>query len=410
VTVDVILEDGQRAALLAEAAHAVAWSTDPVDAVRRVAELAVPRLADWCAVDVLDGDSAYRRVAVVHGDPRRRPSLERLLGRWIPDPRQPGVAEVLRTGERRVATGITDPTVLVVRAHAELERVVGELGVTGYVSVPMQVETRPLGALTLVSTQPGRRFADADVALAETLARMAALALARVRYRDELAAVSERQESVLAVISHELRTPLTAMLAWLQLLHERADAAERAHALEIIERNGRLLGRLIDDLMDTSTIVMGKLHVERQPVDLGAVVRRAADDLAVGAHERDVRLDVEVDPGVAPYDGDRRRLTQIVGALVSNALKFTPPGGRVLVTLDGDAAHVRLRVCDTGRGIAADLLPHVFDVFRRDDRAPGLGLGLAKVRGLVALHGGSVEASSEGPDCGATFTVRLPRH
>jgi len=409
VSAEPLLDDHQRAELLADAAGAVAWSPDPSVAVQRVARLTVPRLADWCTVDVLDGETSYRRLAVAHADPRCQPFVERLLGRWEPEPGRRGVAHVLRTGEREVAMDVDDPTALMPWAHAELERLVGELGVAGYVSVPISFDSRALGALTLVATSRHRRFADADVTLAETLARMAALPIAQARLGHELAAVNRRQDDVLAVLSHELRTPLTAMMAWLQLLHHGADAAETARALDIIERNGRLLSRLVDDLMDTSHIVMGKLHVERRPVDLVAIVHRAVAELSPGARDKGVRIDVDVERA-ARGQGDRARLAQIVMALLSNALKFTPTGGSVRVSLDADATHVRLRVSDTGRGIAPELLPHVFDVFRRDERAPGLGLGLVMVRGLVALHGGTVEASSEGVERGATFTVRLPRH
>jgi signal transduction histidine kinase len=409
VSADQFLDDRQRVELLADAAGAVAWSADPASALRRVAQLAVPRLADWCAVDVLDRGTTYRRLAVMHADPRRQSHAEQLLGCWEPDPQRRGVAQVVRTGERLVEIEQADPGALLPVDHPGLEAVVAGLGVTGYVSVPIRSHARPLGALTLVAASPSRRFAEGDVALAETLARMAALSVTQARLGHELAAVNRWQDGVLAALSHELRTPLTAMMAWLQLLHHRASADERDHALDIIERNGRLLSRLIDELMDTSHIVMGRLRLERRSVDLGAVVQRVAGELGPGASDKGVRIDVEVDRA-ARCLGDRDRLAQIVAALLSNAVKFTPAGGRVLVTLDTDATHARLCVTDTGHGIERDLLPHVFDVFRRDEGAPGLGLGLVVVRGLVALHGGTVEAASEGPDRGSTFSVRLPRH
>jgi signal transduction histidine kinase len=407
--VDHALDDHQRAELLADVAGAVAWCPDPPTAVRRVAELAVPRLADWCAVDVLEGETAYRRLAVAHADPRCRAHAEQLLGRWQPDAQPRGVAWVMRTGEAAMAADGVDPRALVPATHPDAERLARELGMGAYLSVPLRAESRPLGALTLVAASPSRRFDDADVSLAKTLARMIALPLAQARLDRELAAVNRRQDDVLAILSHELRTPLTAMMAWLQLLHHGANETETARALSIIERNGRLLSRLIDDLMDTSSIVLGRLRVERQPVDLAAVVHHAAIELADGARDKGVRMDVEVDASAGRYVGDRVRLEQLVVALLSNAVKFTPPGGRVVIRLDGDATHARLTVSDTGCGIARELLPYVFDVFRRDERAPGLGIGLARVRGLVALHGGTVQASSEGIDLGATFTVTLPR-
>ena len=410
MSADDILDDRQRVELLADAAGAVAWAPDPAIALCRVAELAVPRLADWCAVDVLDRGTTYRRLAVAHCDPTRQDDAARLLGSWETDPRRGGVARVVRTGERQVATDAADPGALVLVEHHGHERLVAELGVAGYVSVPIRAEDRPLGALTLVAASPRRRFAEADVALAETLARMAGLTIAQARLGHELAAVSRWQDGVLAALSHELRTPLTAMMAWLQLLHHRTDATETARALDVIERNGRMLGGLIDELMDASHIVMGRLHLERRPVDLGATVHRVAAELAPGARDKGIGIEVQVDRGGARVHGDRDRLAQIVVALLSNALKFTPSGGRVVVILEPENAHVRLSVSDTGRGIAPEMLPHVFDVFRRDEQTPGLGLGLVVARGLAALHGGSVEARSEGPGRGATFVVRLPRH
>jgi signal transduction histidine kinase len=404
-----ILDDPQRAQLLADVAGAVAWSSGFVGALRRLAELSVPRLADWCMIDIVDGATGYRRLVVVHGDPRCRPQAERLLGRRELDPRRHGVARVMRCGERDVVRERADPAALVPAAHAESERLVGELGVTGYVSVPLVAGARPLGAFTLVAAGRGRQFTDAEVALAETLARVAALRIAENRLGREFADLARRQDDVLAGLSHELRTPLTAMMAWLELLHHPADGQQTTHALHVIERNGQLLGRLIDDLMDTSHIVMGTLHVDHRPVDLPAIVHHAALDLAARARDKGVRVDVQVDGAVGPYAGDRGRLSQIVAALLSNAVKFTPGGGRVVVRLDGDAAVVRLRVSDTGRGIARELLPHVFDVFRRDGHASGLGIGLAMARGLVRLHGGTVHAASEGVGRGATFTVTLPR-
>jgi len=409
VSAEHFLDDRQRVELLADAAGAVARSSDPSVALSRVARLAVPRLADWCAVDVLDDGETYRRVAVAHADPRCQPSADRLLGRWEPHPQRRGVAHVVRTGERQVAIDTADPTALVPAEHEGLERLVTELGLFGYVSVPIHADARALGALTLVAASPRRRFGDADVSLAETLARMAALSITQARLGHELAAVNRRQDGVLAALSHELRTPLTAMMAWLQLLHHRTDASETARALDVIERNGRLLGRLIDDLMDTSHIVMGKVHVDRRAVDLASIIQRAATELAPGAREKGVHVELQLDRA-ARCHGDRDRLGQIVMALLANALKFTPSGGRVLVALDADDTSVRLRVSDTGHGIPSELLPYVFDVFRRDDDVPGLGLGLVVVRGLVALHGGTVDAFSEGLGRGATFTVRLPRH
>ena len=404
-------DDAQRQHLLAEVAGAIAWAPDAQVALRRVAELAVPRLADWCTVDVLESEATYRRLAVVHAESRWRDHVGALLGSWTPDPGRRGVARVVRTGEREVAVDVPDAAVLVPTGDTQRERLVAELGVASYVSVPLLAHARPLGALTLVAADPRRRFEADDVALAETVARMAALAVANARLDRELTDVSRRQDDLLAAVSHQLRTPLTAMLAWLQLTRHGGDAAASARALDTIERNGRILARLIDELMDTARILIGKADIIRRPVDLTAIVERAVAGQLEAARDKGIRVDTALDLAVGTYLGDRERLEQVVAVLLANALKFTPAGGHVVVHLDADATRARIRVRDSGRGIAGEVLPHVFELFRRgvgDPADEGLGLGLAIVRGLVALHGGTVEAASEGEDRGATFTVILP--
>jgi signal transduction histidine kinase len=404
------LDDRERTQLLADVAGAVAWSTDPCAALQRAARLAVPRLADWCALDVVEDDANCRRLAIAHADPRREAQLAPLLCRWTPGGNDAGIARVLRTGRRVVETDVAHPSLLAPGVKGDGERLIGELGAAGYVAVPLRLDAQALGVFTLVTATGSRRLGDADVALAETLARMLVLPLERARLQRELADVSRRQDDILAVLSHELRTPLTAMMAWLQLArHADRDPIERARALATIERNGRALGYLVDELMDTSHIVMRKLAIERRPVDLVEVIETAVSTVSAAARDKGVRLDTELDRAVARHVGDRQRLQQIVGVLLSNAVKFTPPGGRAVVRLSGDAAHVRIQVSDTGRGIRHALLPHVFELFRRGGGSNGPGLGLAIARALTALHDGTIDAESGGEDRGATFTVRLPR-
>jgi signal transduction histidine kinase len=410
VIADRTFDDAQRMRLLADVAGAVAWAPDAEEALRRVAGLVVPRLADWCAVDVRHGESAYQRLTVAHGDARWHPRLDTLLGPWPLDPRRPGIARVLHTGEPQVAGDTATAAALVPHGDAGHEQLVGELGVAGYLSVPLGARREPLGALTLVVTDARRRFVEADVALVETLARVAGLALSNADLVRQLAESHRRQETLLATLSHQLRTPLTAMLGWLHLArHLEAEAATRA--LDTIERNGRVLSRLVDDLLDTMRILTGLLEIDRRPVDLAHVVARAAMSQRQAARDKGVQLDTQVDAAGASGLGDRLRLEQVVTALLANAVKYTPAGGRIAVRLDADAAHARIRVSDTGRGITPELLPHVFELFRHGSDEPeptGLGLGLALARGLVTLHGGSIEAASEGSGRGATFTVLLP--
>jgi signal transduction histidine kinase/ActR/RegA family two-component response regulator len=230
----------------------------------------------------------------------------------------------------------------------------------------------------------------------------------------EAEAANRTKDEFLATMSHELRTPMTAILGWAQLM--RSDTLKEtdfAHALEIVERNARAQTKLIDDLLDISRIITGKLRLDVRVVDLAAVVEATIDSLRPTAEARAIRLQAMLDPQAGPVSGDTDRLQQVVWNLVSNAIKFTPKGGRVQVVLARVNSHVEVTVSDSGKGINAEFLPHVFDRFRQADgsttrRQGGLGLGLSIVRQLVELHGGTVSVESEGEGQGVTFIVQLP--
>jgi CheY-like chemotaxis protein len=231
--------------------------------------------------------------------------------------------------------------------------------------------------------------------------------------RRELHDANQAKDRFLATLSHELRTPLTAMLGWVRLLRGGTlDAPSSTRALEVIERNTKLLAQLIEDLLDVSRIITGKLRLEFRPVDAVAVVEAALESIQALADVKSIRLLATLERATGSVSGDPDRLQQVVWNLLSNAIKFTPSGGSVVVRLEPAGECVRITVTDTGKGIEADLLPHIFDHFRQGDsgseRTHGLGLGLAIVRHFVELHRGTVSAHSAGPGRGATFTVDLP--
>jgi signal transduction histidine kinase len=211
-----------------------------------------------------------------------------------------------------------------------------------------------------------------------------------------------------------LRTPLNAIYGWVAMLRTGSlDAARQQHALEVIERNARAQSQVVEDLLDMSSIIHGRLRLESRPVDLAAVVRTAVDLVTPAAGARRTQVTVRVPEGPVTVNGDPARLQQIVWNLVANALKFTPAEGRIDVTTaaEGDRAVVTVR--DNGEGITADFLPYVFDRFRQESehvtrQHSGLGIGLALARTLTELHGGTIEAQSDGKGRGSTFIVRLP--
>ena len=239
--------------------------------------------------------------------------------------------------------------------------------------------------------------------------------LARERSARHDAEIANRaKDEFLAVLSHELRTPLTAMLGWLTILRaDKIDAQTTKRALEIIERNARAQAQLIEDLVDVSRIVGGKVHLEVRPTDLDPVLQAAMEIVRPAASAKHVDLSVKDDGAAGFVLGDPARLQQVIVNLLSNAVKFTGEGGRVTVEMRAAGASVDVVVTDTGIGITPDFLPYVFERFRQAESAAtrshrGLGLGLAIVRHLVELHGGTVRAESEGENRGATFTVSLP--
>jgi PAS domain S-box-containing protein len=230
--------------------------------------------------------------------------------------------------------------------------------------------------------------------------------------RRELHDANAAKDRFLAVVSHELRTPLTAMLGWVRLLTAgMLDEATSTRALQVIERNTKLLAHLIDDLLEVSRVLTGKFQLEVGPVDLVAVIESAIDAVQNLADAKSIGVKAVLDPSAGSIVGDPDRLQQVVWNLLANAIKFTPARGRIDLRLERADAHTRLTVGDTGQGISPELLPHIFDRFRQDERARkhgGLGLGLAIVRNIVDLHGGTVRAQSDGEGRGATFVVELP--
>ena len=255
-----------------------------------------------------------------------------------------------------------------------------------------------------------------SIRLGEINERLAGALEGERRARTEAEEANTLKDEFLMILSHELRTPLTAIQGWAHMLASGdLDERRRQTAIETIERNARAQTRLVNDLLDVSQAISGKLRLDVRDVDLVALVRHGVETLRPAADAKFIQVDTDADPSIRVVSGDPIRLQQVVWNLLSNAIKFTPGGGRVTIRLrrvDGDGA-VDLLVSDTGIGISHAFLPHVFERFRQEEagttrRYGGLGLGLAIVRHLAELHGGSVLAESAGEGRGATFRVRLP--
>ncbi len=311
----------------------------------------------------------------------------------------------------------------------------GHLPVTSYLAVPVISRSgEVLGGLFFGHSAAGV-FTERHVRIVEGLAAQTAIAMDNARLYESAQRALQERESLLAseraarheaevasrakdeflgLLSHELRNPLNAMLGWTRILASRQlDDATFARAVDTIDRNAKLQARLIDDMLDVSRIVSGKLRLDAQPVDLTTVIHAAVDTSRPAADAKNIRLQMVLDFGSGTILGDPMRLQQVIWNLLSNAIKFTPKNGRVQIQLERVNSHIEVTVSDTGPGIDPDFLPFVFDRFRQADsseskRHGGLGLGLSIVRHLVEMHGGTVEAGNHTEQQGAVFVVKLP--
>jgi PAS domain S-box-containing protein len=311
----------------------------------------------------------------------------------------------------------------------------GHLPVCSYLAVPVKLHTgEVIGGLFFGHPEPGV-FSERSERLAVGIAAQASIAMANARLfesvktlaierekllaseraaRAEAERLSHMKDEFLATLSHELRTPLNAIQGWTALLRQKSHTPEdRERGLETIERNVRAQAQIVNDLLDMSRIVSGKIHLEVQPIQLHEVIVSAIESIRQSADAKQIRVHQLLDSGIGWIRGDPNRLQQVLWNLLSNAVKFTPKGGKIQVVLERVNSHVEVVIEDTGAGIRADFLPYVFDRFRQGDatttrRYGGLGLGLSIVKTLVELHGGSVRVKSAGENQGSTFIVALP--
>jgi PAS domain S-box-containing protein len=403
---------------LAQAAEEMSSSLDYEHTLATVARLAVPTMADWCAIDVLEGDQ-IRRLAVAHVDPEKVAFVEDLQRRFPADSQTSSTLRVLRTGQPEMVREIS-PAMLerTIRNPEHLE-LLHKLQLRSYIGVPLRRADRAVGVITLVMAESHRLYGEDDLELALALADRASVALDKARLfgeleqaRAEAEEANRSKDEFLAILGHELRNPLAPILTALHVMKIRGGhGLERERA--VIERQVRHVVRLVDDLLDVSRITRGTVDIAREPVEIAELVSKALEMTSPLIEQRQHEVTVQVPPALV-VNGDPVRLAQVLANLVSNAAKFTPPGGQIAVTAHEQDQSVVLQVKDNGVGIPDELLPRVFELFTQGgqplDRAGGgLGLGLAIARKLVGLHGGTLVAHSDGPGTGSTFVVRLPQ-
>ena len=405
----------RQAAFLAEVGVVLAGSLDYEATLKTIAKLAVPYIADWCAIDIARENGAIDRLAVAHVDPTKVALAQTIRERYENPDAPYSAPYVIAHGTPALIPHITDD-MIVASAGGDEERVwlVRSLGLGSYICVPLIAHSRTLGALTFATIESRRRYNDTDLRFAQDIAHRSAMAVDSARAYEQVHQANRLKDEFLATLSHELRTPLNAILGYARMIRSELLPPDRLRrAIETVERNASSLAQIVEDVLDVSRIISGKVRLNVQPVELPVVVDQSIESVLPAANAKGIRIRTVLDPRAAPISGDPERIQQVVWNLLSNAVKFTPRGGQVQVRLERVDSHVEIVVSDTGIGIAPEFLPHLFERFRQADASMtrergGLGLGLAITRHLVEMHGGTIHASSSGRGTGATFRVRLP--
>ncbi|WP_242343341.1 sensor histidine kinase [Anaeromyxobacter terrae] len=400
-------------ALLSRVSDELAAEPELCARLERATELAVPDFADWCALVLLAPGARLERIAVYTADPDRRALAREVLERYPIDLEAPrGLGRVLREGTTELVEDADPQFPERVAASAEARAMLERLGIRSYLAVPLRGPAGGMGAFAFGMSTSGRRFDERSVPIAVELARRAALAIENARLLEAARREARAREQILAVVSHDLRTPLSAISMGahrLKVIAASASAEAVRSIAEVVRRSAGRMERLIGDLLDVAAVQAGRLSVAPAPQRPGELVREAVDSMHAVVREHGVELDVDAAPDLPLVRADHDRILQVLGNLVSNAVKVTRAGGRIGVRADAHGAAVRFAVVDTGPGIAPDELEEIFEPYRRgaDAAYRGTGLGLAIARAIVEAHGGSIGVESL-PGAGSTFWFTLP--
>jgi PAS domain S-box-containing protein len=403
---------------LADASGELAGLGDYEAVLEKIARLAVPHFADWCLVDLLNERGSLERVAAAHVDPAKEQLVRELHRRFPPDPGRiigGGPWNIMRTGQPELASEITDQALERAIHDPEYLAAVRTLGLRSYLGVPLAARGRTLGVITFVASGLDRRYTDKDRALAYDIAWRAAVAIENAKLLRAMRESDRAKDVFLATLAHELRNPLAPVSTGLSIIKRApGDAARVEQIAGVIERQVAQLTRLVDDLLDVSRITTGKIELKKKPTNLVTVLRSAIETSRPHIEAGQHRLSVQMPDEPTDVEADPVRLAQVFSNLLNNAAKYTRPGGNIHVVLQVQPEQFVVRVRDNGAGIAPEMLKKVFGLFTQvthpaERSQGGLGIGLSLVEGLVRLHGGSVEARSEGPQKGSEFIVYLPR-
>ncbi len=412
------VEDAERSAaaatLLANAGRILSGLHDLKTTLSEVASQAVPLLCDYCVIDLLDDDGQIQRVAVCHSDKSKEPLIRELQERypasWNPDSL---VVKAIRSGEAQLLHSVGRNLLESVAENPEHLKLLVALNPTSAMVAPLMVRGKTFGAIAFVRSDVSTPYVSADLDLGQEVARRAATAIDNAMLYENLCEADRRKDEFLATLAHELRNPLAPIRNGLELVRIAPNTEVIEQARSMMERQVNQLVRLVDDLMDVSRISRGKLALRTETVDLAKVVESAIETSRPLFEELRHEVVVTMPRGKILIEADVIRLAQAFLNLLNNAAKYSDPGSQIDLVVERLEDTVSISVIDRGIGIERDQLRKIFDLFSQVDRSleksrGGLGIGLTLVKQLVTMHGGEVEARSDGPGRGARFIVRLP--
>ena len=402
----------KRTALLAEASRVLSTSFDYQTTLAALVRLAVPTLADYCALDILEGENEFKRIGEAHVDPTKS-SLIRKVGTF---PRSALTAQhplirVMTTGYPVLEAEITPAFIRASFAEPSQRQMVEALGPRSFICVPLVSSGKILGALTLVTSGSGRRYDEADLSLAADMARRAAIVVEHARLFHEAQQATRARDDVLAVVAHDLRNPLNTVTMAIGLMLENTpvERTQERRQVEIVRRAADRMNRMIQDLLDVKRMESGRLAIDLRPEDVDVIINDMIEMLRPLAVGSSITLEASIPEGLPPVLADSARIQQVLSNLVGNAVKFTPRDGRITVCAEQTEGEIRFGVIDTGPGIPPEQVPHIFGQFWQassSDRR-GIGLGLAIAKGIVEAHKGTIWVESQ-VGTGSTFYFTLP--
>ena len=402
----------RRTALLAEASRVLGSSFDYQTTLAALVRLAVPTLADYCALDILVGEDSFERIGEAHVDPAK----SMLIRQVATFPRSALTAShplirVMSTGQPVLQPEITADFINAAFAEPSQRSAVEALGPRSLICVPLVDSGKPIGALTLVTSGSGRRYDEADLSLAADVARRAAVVVEHARLFHQAEQATRARDDVLAVVAHDLRNPLNTVTMAIGLMLETTpiERTQERRQQEIVRRAADQMNRMIQDLLDVKRMETGHLTIEAKPESASVLVSDTIEMLRPLASGSSIAMEANVDADLPPVLADAARIQQVLSNLVGNAVKFTPRQGRITVSANRLDREVRFAVIDTGPGIPPEQVPHIFGRFwqaKSSDRR-GIGLGLAIAKGIVEAHNGRIWVESQ-VGAGSTFYFTLP--